>query len=145
MARLPQTQLFLRPTFCACAGSLLSLAWAGPSAHTSLDAAAPVWPDDAAAKRRNSITKQKEQRSHSERVEDLFEQPLFNKVKSMYPDCLKKVKAVQGDITHDQLGISNEDWQELCANVTVRHVGRLGASTQTALLFHHSMHTSSGL
>jgi len=37
----------------------------------------------------------------------------------MYPECLKKVTPVQGDIAMDNLGMCDEDWKELCANVTI--------------------------
>jgi fatty acyl-CoA reductase len=55
----------------------------------------------------------------TERLRKIFEMPLFTKLKEMDPEAFEKVVAVPGDITHQRLGISDEDWNMVAAETNV--------------------------
>jgi len=56
-----------------------------------------------------------------ERLKKIFQMPLFAKLHESDPVAKDKVVAIPGDITHQRLGISDEDWQLVTdeANVVI--------------------------
>jgi len=66
------------------------------------------------------LVREKRGRSKQERVDDMFNNyKLFDKLKTIRPDFLKKVLPVQGDITLSELGLSPEDQETLRNEVNI--------------------------
>lgn len=58
------------------------------------------------------------------RINQLFDNKLYNRLKKEKPDFLDKVVCIHGDFNEKNIGISNEDYQMLCNNVSVIfHIG----------------------
>lgn len=55
----------------------------------------------------------------NQRLEDTFNHRLFDKLKEHCPEYLDKVVALQGDITSEGLGLSEEDENELANEVNI--------------------------
>jgi fatty acyl-CoA reductase len=65
------------------------------------------------------LARAKNGKSVQERVDDLIKAPAFNKIRETRPNDLKKILAIEGDITKVNYGISEEDLQLLNENVGV--------------------------
>jgi len=66
------------------------------------------------------LVRPKRGRSMQDRITDMFENfKLFEKMKSMRPDSMSKVVAMSGDITHENLGLSEEDQEILIKECNV--------------------------
>ncbi|KAJ0175832.1 hypothetical protein K1T71_008991 [Dendrolimus kikuchii] len=55
----------------------------------------------------------------NQRLDKLFEKPLFSRIKQERPDVLKKVVLISGDLTSPNLGINSRDVQILIDKVSV--------------------------
>lgn len=53
------------------------------------------------------------------RKAEIFKKEIFSKLKENYPDSLKKVIAVPGDITEENLGMSEENWKTITQEVSI--------------------------
>ncbi|XP_038214633.1 putative fatty acyl-CoA reductase CG5065 [Zerene cesonia] len=53
------------------------------------------------------------------RLQNIFDVPIFDKLKEVRPNDLKKVIAIEGDVTSPRLGIKDEDEQKLIDQVSV--------------------------
>ena len=60
----------------------------------------------------------KEQKMH-ERLAEIFKVPLFDKIREKNPKQFSKVIAIGGDMQSYELGISNDDQQDLIQNVSI--------------------------
>ncbi|XP_022814954.1 fatty acyl-CoA reductase 1-like [Spodoptera litura] len=70
------------------------------------------------------LIREKKGISADKRITDLFDNPLFKRLKSSNPDFLKKVVLVPGDLSLPHLGISPSDEQTLIDKVSiVYHAG----------------------
>ncbi|XP_075148976.1 fatty acyl-CoA reductase wat-like [Haematobia irritans] len=65
------------------------------------------------------LTRPKAGKNINERFSQIFKEPLFEKLLTVRPDPLKSIKTIAGDCTLPNLGISNDDYQELIENVDV--------------------------
>lgn len=54
-----------------------------------------------------------------ERLKKIFQMPLFNKLQQTNPQAREKVIPIPGDICHQKLGISDEDWKRITDDVNV--------------------------
>jgi len=54
-----------------------------------------------------------------QRLKELFKNPVFNKIKEKDPDLFNKVKAIEGDVSLPNLGISEKDEAELIDKVDI--------------------------
>lgn len=49
---------------------------------------------------------------------NLFTLKVFDKIREKYPERFSKIKIIKGDVTQDDLGLSDNDKNELIENVT---------------------------
>ncbi|KAB7507713.1 putative fatty acyl-CoA reductase [Armadillidium nasatum] len=54
-----------------------------------------------------------------QRIEDIFNYKLFDRIKATQPEVIQKVVAIKGDVTMEGLGISDEDEARLAEEVSV--------------------------
>ncbi|XP_075988838.1 putative fatty acyl-CoA reductase CG5065 [Anticarsia gemmatalis] len=65
------------------------------------------------------LLRQKKGLSSEERLKELCSQRVFDLIRAQNPDSFKKLRVIGGDITEDQLGISEEDRKTLQKNVNI--------------------------
>lgn len=65
------------------------------------------------------LVRPKKGKGTEERLDDLTDCKLFEKVKKLRPDYKSKMVAIAGDLEQDELGISQADKEVLCKNVNI--------------------------
>ncbi|KAJ8915207.1 hypothetical protein NQ315_015430 [Exocentrus adspersus] len=75
-----------------------------------------------------------------ERLKGLFEEPVFQKVKEMNPNYIKKIHTIEGDLSKNGLGITEEE-KDLIKNV-VNVVFHCGASLNMESKLHDAVRTN---
>lgn len=65
------------------------------------------------------LVRQKKGKTPNERLEELTNCKLFEKVKKLHPDYKRKLIAINGDLTESELGISQSDRETLVNNVNI--------------------------
>ncbi|KAF8790735.1 Fatty acyl-CoA reductase 1 like protein [Argiope bruennichi] len=65
------------------------------------------------------LMRPKRNKTAEERLEILFKSELFSKLKEVNPTFQKKVRLIDGDLLKERLGISDENFEELKATVSV--------------------------
>ncbi|RNA02455.1 fatty acyl-CoA reductase -like protein, partial [Brachionus plicatilis] len=66
------------------------------------------------------LVRAKRGKTPSERLHELFDAPcLFDKVNELHPDYKSKIIAIEGDLTADNLGLSEKDRKILQENVNI--------------------------
>ncbi|XP_065214317.1 fatty acyl-CoA reductase wat-like isoform X2 [Planococcus citri] len=63
------------------------------------------------------LVRKKSSKSSAERMRELFENPIFIHMKSKLPDCMNRIKFVEGDCSLENLGLSAKDEETLCKSV----------------------------
>ncbi|XP_018335470.1 putative fatty acyl-CoA reductase CG5065 isoform X2 [Agrilus planipennis] len=58
-------------------------------------------------------------RSPEQRIADMFKLPMFQRLKKVDPDAIKKIKSIHGDIIQENLGLSTAEQSVLTENVSV--------------------------
>nr|CAB3516567.1 unnamed protein product [Spodoptera littoralis] len=74
------------------------------------------------------LIREKKGKTPLQRIEELFDKPLFSRLKGKDPKCVKKVTPIIGDLSEPGLGISNADEETLLQKVSV--VFHVAASVQ---------------
>jgi len=54
-----------------------------------------------------------------QRLQKIFQMPLFDKLKEIDPRAIEKVIPIPGDITEQHLGLSDEDWERVSNHVNI--------------------------
>ncbi|KFM82943.1 putative fatty acyl-CoA reductase, partial [Stegodyphus mimosarum] len=65
------------------------------------------------------LVRPKKGKTAEERIDALFKIELFSVLKKVFPKFQTKVRLVDGDLQKDRLGISDEDFEEIRANVSI--------------------------
>ncbi|GFU39352.1 putative fatty acyl-CoA reductase CG5065 [Nephila pilipes] len=65
------------------------------------------------------LMRPKRNKTAEERLDKLFKSELFSKLKEVYPHFRRKVRLIDGDLLKERLGISDEHFDEIKANVSV--------------------------
>ena len=65
------------------------------------------------------LTRSKRGESPQNRIKQMLEGPLYRPLLSSSPNVLKKVKAIRGDVTEPNLGISLSDEEDIVNNISV--------------------------
>ncbi|XP_067204593.1 fatty acyl-CoA reductase wat-like [Linepithema humile] len=65
------------------------------------------------------LVRQKKNKNVSQRIEEIFDNPLFDKLKDEQPNFQDRVIAITGDCNHPNLGISSEDRATLIREVSI--------------------------
>lgn len=65
------------------------------------------------------IVRSKKGKNVQERVGDVTNSPCFDRIRASHPEYLKKIVALEGDITMENLGMSQEDLERFYEKVNV--------------------------
>lgn len=65
------------------------------------------------------IVRSKKGKSVEDRVTELTNSPAFDRIRSHHPDRLEKIIALEGDITMENLGLSDDDIKRIHNEVNV--------------------------
>ncbi|CAH1646453.1 unnamed protein product [Spodoptera littoralis] len=89
------------------------------------------------------LIREKKGISADKRITDLFDNPLFKRLKSSNPDFLKKVVLVPGDLSLPKLGISPSDEQTLINKTTALTEKKMEKSEFRVLIKHYFLRKKS--
>ncbi|XP_066995062.2 putative fatty acyl-CoA reductase CG5065 [Anabrus simplex] len=65
------------------------------------------------------LLRPKRDKQPNARIEEMFKLPLFSRVRKEFPDAIKKIVVLHGDVTEDRLGLTPEQIQRLMKEVSV--------------------------
>ncbi|KAF9423128.1 hypothetical protein HW555_001432 [Spodoptera exigua] len=88
------------------------------------------------------LIREKKGKTPQQRVEDLFNKPIFSRLKQKDSQCMKKVTAIIGDLSEPGLGISKDDEELLLQKVSV--VFHVAANVQFYKEFKEIINTNVG-
>ncbi|KAG5667603.1 hypothetical protein PVAND_015579 [Polypedilum vanderplanki] len=65
------------------------------------------------------LARPKKDKSSADRLQEMLNSPLFDKIREKNPEALNKIVLVNGDVAMENLGLSETDQKKLCDNVNV--------------------------